>query len=901
MGHFLYTLIIYPLVQIIEFAFLLFDDVFKIEGISVIGVSFAVSLLCLPLYIVAERWQQIQRDTEKRLEPGVKRIKETFKGDEQYMILSTFYRENHYHPMMALRSSFGLLIQIPFFIAAYNFLSSLPILQGESFLFIRDLGKPDAIFTAGGFPINILPILMTLINIIAGAIYTKGFKAKDKIQIYGMALVFLVVLYNSPAGLVLYWTMNNVFSLVKNIFYKIKNPLKVLYILMAVFILFLDFYVLFIHEGLLHKRLLLVVVASSLLLLPFAVKTVNRLLDSVLKPVVDDKKLRFSIFITSALALCLLTGFVIPSYIIKSSVIEFSGIDGYGSPLIFLYTATLQMLGLLVFWPACVYFLFHNRIQTLIASFLTILLFSGLVNAFCFSGDYGVLSRLITFSQSISSPSKTIILLNILAVLFAILLPFVLVKIKQSRILTGILSVILLALFGVTAVHSIQIQSEYRTYKSEIASDIQEASSISPVYHLSKTGKNVVVFMLDRAENSYVTPIFEAFPELYDTFTGFTYYKNTISYNAWTLLGCPGLYGGYEYIPKEMNARTNEKLIDKHNQALLLMPRVFTEQADFTATCSDLSWANFSWIADMSICNPYPKITGLNIERKYTSLWVKQNPDKVKGNITSNAIMRNLVWFSLFKEVPTFVRDAVYQDGHWWSSDEQTSDVMEYIDYYSGLAFLPQLTDFTAETNTYTTIVNETPHSNTDLQAPNYDPAIKVTNKGPEEICDWHAIDSNIATYKRIADWINWLKENDCYDNTRIILVSDHGCGTKEGYNLDFEKPWPFDYNPDHNHPILFVKDFNAGGKMVTNMDFMTNADVPSLAFKDIIEHPKNPFTGKEILPVPLEGKKASGIVLTHTWSPGANNINSYRVPDEDWYTVSDNIFEAKNWQQGIK
>ena len=131
MGHLLYTLIIYPLVQVIEFTFLLFDDVFKVEGISVIGVSFAVSILCLPLYIVAERWQQIQRDTEKRLEPGMKRIKETFKGDEQYMILSAFYKENHYHPMMALRSSFGLLIQIPFFIAAYNFLSTLPILYAS--------------------------------------------------------------------------------------------------------------------------------------------------------------------------------------------------------------------------------------------------------------------------------------------------------------------------------------------------------------------------------------------------------------------------------------------------------------------------------------------------------------------------------------------------------------------------------------------------------------------------------------------------------------------------------------------------------------------------------------------------------------------------------------------------
>ena len=132
---------------------------------------------------------------------------------------------------------------------------------------------------------------MTLINIIAGAIYTKGFKAKDKIQIYGMALLFLVVLYNSPSGLVVYWTMNNVFSLVKNIFYKIKNPLKVLYILMAAFVLFLDFYVLFIHEGLMHKRILLFVVATALLFTPFVVKAVNRLLDTVLQPLVTDKTL----------------------------------------------------------------------------------------------------------------------------------------------------------------------------------------------------------------------------------------------------------------------------------------------------------------------------------------------------------------------------------------------------------------------------------------------------------------------------------------------------------------------------------------------------------------------------------------------------------------------------------
>ncbi len=63
---------------------------------------------------------------------------------------------------------------------------------------------------------------MTLINCIAGAVYTRGFAFKEKAQLYGMALLFLVLLYNSPAGLVLYWTLNNVFSLLKNIYYKIK-------------------------------------------------------------------------------------------------------------------------------------------------------------------------------------------------------------------------------------------------------------------------------------------------------------------------------------------------------------------------------------------------------------------------------------------------------------------------------------------------------------------------------------------------------------------------------------------------------------------------------------------------------------------------------------------------------
>lgn len=899
MGHFFYTLIIYPIKQIIEFAFMLFLKVFHNEGISIIGVSFAVSMLCLPLYIIAEHWQQVERDTEKKLEGGVKRIKETFKGDEQYMILSTYYRENHYHPLMALRSSFGLLIQIPFFIAAYSYLSSLPALKGESWLFIRDMGTEDALFHIGNFPINVLPIAMTLINIIAGAIYTKGFKLRDKIQTYGMALIFLVILYRSPAGLVLYWTMNNVFSLVKNVFYKIKNPLKVLYILMAAAVVLLDLFLLFFHEGKIQKRILMILIVSLVLFIPLIVKGILYLLNNKFTDLTEHKKTRLGIFILSSISLTLLLGFVIPSYVISSSPVEFANIDNYGSPLYFLYNSTLQAAGLVILWMCCIYFLFHEKIQTIIALVLSMFVLTGLSNAFIFGGDYGLLSRLITFSQTITTPKKSLVILNLFVMLILIVLPAFLVAIKKTKILSGLLSVVVIAEVAISGIHLVQIQSSYSDYKKTSAEEIASAQSVEPVFHLSKTGKNVFVFMLDRAENAYVEPIFNAYPELYEQFDGFTLYRNTVSCNGWTLMGSVGLYGGYEYTPYESNKRADEKLLDKHNQALLLMPRVFTEQSDFNATVSDLSWANFNWIPDMRICEPYEKITGLNVERKYTSLYMKENPDKVKPNITSDALKRNLLYFSLFKTSPYILRDSIYNDGKWWSSDDNTSDIMDFIDYYSELAFLKRLTDFSGDSNEYFTIVNETTHSNQKLQAPNYEPAINITDKVPDALKGMGGGDVNVAALKRLGEWFDYLRENDCYDNSRIILVADHGIGSQKGKEFDFPENWPFDYNPDHLHPLLMVKDFNANGKLVVNNDFMTNADVPSLAFDKIIENPKNPFTQNEIRTIPPEQKKAI-VTITHNWQPGANTQNTYKLPDNDWFTISKNMFDAENWKQGI-
>jgi membrane protein insertase Oxa1/YidC/SpoIIIJ len=84
--------------------------VFDNKVISIIGVSVIVTLCIMPLYFIAEKWQQAERDLQKKFIPKVDEIKTVFKGDEQYMILSTYNRQNHYHPLYALRNSFSILI-----------------------------------------------------------------------------------------------------------------------------------------------------------------------------------------------------------------------------------------------------------------------------------------------------------------------------------------------------------------------------------------------------------------------------------------------------------------------------------------------------------------------------------------------------------------------------------------------------------------------------------------------------------------------------------------------------------------------------------------------------------------------------------------------------------------------
>jgi membrane protein insertase Oxa1/YidC/SpoIIIJ len=892
MADILYTIIITPIVQIIEFVYVFFFKVFKNAAFSVFGVSLTVSFLSLPLYIMAERWQIIERDTIKRLKPAVKKIKSVFSGDEQFMILSTFYRQNHYHPLYSLRSSIGLIVQIPFFIAAYSFLSNLEVLHGVSLLSIKDISLPDSLFHIGKFSVNILPIAMTLINCVAGVIYTQGLSARDKIQVYGMAALFLVLLYNSPAALVLYWTLNNLFSLIKNIFYKIKNPLKVLYIILCIVFSLFIYYLLFrMKTRVLKLRLLIAFISSLFYFMPLFLKGFDYIYKHFLIKLFQKRKSMLILLFLSCFTLFLLAGLYIPSSIIASSPDEFCYIENHASPFNYIIHSNIFYFGFFIIWPLSIFFLFSDRIKSFLLFILVFLALIFSIYTVAFSGNYGTINTLFNFdTTAVLNVSLIQSVLSLIMPLLILFILFLIINKYKITYLNSFLSILIFSLAVISISNIVKIKKAYTLLSIKMA-DAPEKASLEPIFNLSKDNKNVIVFMADAAINGFVPLIFDEHPKLEKQFDGFTLFNDTASFSAHTLMGVPPLWGGYEYTPIEMNNKSNTPLIEKHNQALLTIPILLSKNG-FNVTVTDPSWANYLWIPDTSIYKKYEKINAFNILRHYTSLWYEKNEPN-KKDYTYPRIKRNIIWFSILKMNSPLLRLIIYDSGWYWGTDNMGRSIINFINSYAILDFLPELTSFESEEQAALLITNELTHEEVWLHGEDFKPSEIPTAIGNGKFAYSGTYHSNTALYLKLGEWFDFLRENGVYDNTRIIIAADHGIGV--GDLLSNEPLSIKGESREKYNPVFLFKDFNSHGTLSINKDFMTNADIPFFTLNGLIENPTNPFTGNPITTQP----KKDGILITTYHAPMAGNHGKYvfNIKKNQWMRLHDSIYEASNWE----
>lgn len=186
---------------------------------SVLFGSYAAAIIVLTLIIKSVLWPiQNKATNEMRkmslLTPKMTELREKYKDDPQKMNEETMklYREYGVNPFSGC---LPMLIQIPIFFGFYNMLGCAIELRNSSFLWIGDLSQPDTVAHLFGFPINVLPIIMAGTMVWQMAITPKTGDAMQQRIFYFMPIIFLVFCYNYASGLALYWTTQNIFSIVQ--------------------------------------------------------------------------------------------------------------------------------------------------------------------------------------------------------------------------------------------------------------------------------------------------------------------------------------------------------------------------------------------------------------------------------------------------------------------------------------------------------------------------------------------------------------------------------------------------------------------------------------------------------------------------------------------------------------
>ncbi len=895
------TVFLGPLKLAFEVIFMVANDFVKHPGVAIIMLSLAMNILVLPLYRRADAMQEAARDIENKLAKGVAHIKKAFSGDERMMIMQTYYRQNNYKPTSALNGSVSLLLEIPFFMAAYQFLSHAEILNGVSLGPIKDLGAPDAMFSIGGFAINVLPILMTLINVISSAIYLKGFPLKTKIQLYAMAGFFLVFLYTSPAGLVFYWTLNNLFSLVKTIFYKLKNPKMVLNILTAV--IGIGFIVLgagLYNADSVKKQVLLIALGLACELPMLITMTKDNMLP---RPKKAEAKPNRLYFLLGGLLLTILTGVLIPSNYIAAEPQEYISLSYFHHPLNYVLMASLLAAGTFIVWMSVFYWLASPKGKVLFERIIWTAGIVMLVNYMFFDIDLGYISSELKYDNMMHFAMSDQ-LINILVVVVVAAVVYFL-AVKLPRVLSVAVLAIAVAIGGMSAlnVNTINNAITEQTHGSYKQGDI--------AFNLSKDGQNVVVLMVDRSVGNMMPYIFNEKPELKEQFDGFTHYSNTLAYSPATRFSTPALYGGYEYTPVEMNKRDDVKLVDKHNEALKMLPTLF-QQNGFTSNVGNAPFANYQWTPDTSVFDD----TGINAFT--TEVMFSNDIDSQKQVIENN--YRNFFCFSIMKSMPLTIQPAIYNNGQYrrMAGSEEKSGVQIATDIshaegtnwrtqsnYEMLTGLSQMTGITNDSsNNFTTMLCDVTHAPGLLQTPDYVPADVIDNAEydeahkdrftlpdgttlnlttVEQMQHYHV---NMMAMIQLGNWFDYLREQGVYDNTRIILVSDHSWGMGLWSDPNLGK---LDQIESYG-ALLMVKDFGAEG-FTTSDDFMTIADVPTLATDDIIENPKNPFTGN---PINSDEKTAHDQMVLMSWDNFDTSGTTFHP--WNWAAVKDDIWDKNNW-----
>ena len=457
------------------------------------------------------------------------------------------------------------------------------------------------------------------------------------------------------------------------------------------------------------------------------------------------------------------------------------------------------------------------------------------------------------------------------------------------------MTIIVISFLTVTGFSGINIYKEYRRLqKTDLRTIINDKA-----YKVSKTGKNIFIFMLDRSMNFFIDPVFENNALVKKEYTGFTLFKNALAFGGNTNLSTPSLFGGYEYTPDNMNKRDSELLVDKHNEALSVLPKLFSENG-WNVSFTDPSWLNYSWIPDLSVFDKYD-MTAKNID--YYGIYSRpflKNLKIFEDKKGLYGVKRNMLYFSFFRILPSEIRRVFYSSGNYANTMLPQYIKMAFIDSYSALQNIKEEVEFVEDKNCINIIVNNITHEppkQSDIKILQKEFLIPLADKYCLNEYTAEHFYANYLAHEECAKFFRFLKENNCYDNSRIIIAGDHGRYSMKTRDMSFLKDFAgTGFRPEELIPLMMMKDFNSDGNLKIDNTFMTLADIPFLTVKDLDEKLQiNPFTG--ILFKDSQLKSPAKIMIGGGWQADKElEMTKFKADENDWAFVKDDVYKPENW-----
>lgn len=811
-----------------NWSFALFHD----PGWAVVGMSVLLSLLLTPLYIWIERRKGADKVKNAPMQAEIDKIDAVYSGRERFYYTREIRRRYRYNPWTAMIPTLGLLVQIPFLLAAYHYLSGLALFDGAAFWYIKDLSKPDTIATVAGMPINLLAIVMTAINIVSGWRYAESGRPKERVQYMAVAAIFLFLLYNCAASVVLYWTLSNALSFVRSeVFFRQKGGVAhvkndagakrpalrewldlaagaasayAVAIAVCIPMFHMEIPSEFDNVVLLWNAFASLVFASAAMMAAscvgmgrrtgigglacvgmVAALIAIRLLSEYAELPVDRcpllkylSSMCFPLCTLLSAALFLLFGAVGCG---RSRKKDSCGKDSdamlptlaaacigaqltFCGPIVVFASFPEGVRGnawLSLGWYACCGMMLlplavrvligftHGAVRNFISRAVIFVFAVAFVYGNLFPSDYGVLFCGAYSMPENMNPQVGVILLECLV----LVLLWLLLRTAEGWLFANAckvkvcLAVVLASFFFRVLVALCRMDGSSGTqYGSDESGD--------PQFIFSRSGTNTVYLLLDSVVGQAFGKIAESDPSIAREFDGFTWYPNTISSGTCTYPNLPAMWGGEKYFPHEIGE--SRKLKDVYFEAFENYKSAILAQGyDFGCT-------KIYTIYGVSTNG----ISRMWSEEEYTRGVANRALANDEGEFM--ALKLN----ALLRAVPTAFRRWIYDGGRWHQRvrKQKSSTFSKFFDFMEDLPLRSAVAP--GRGMYYQHIHSEAAH---------YPHLTRI--KGEEK--QRGAAESFRWSLSATAKWLHWMKKNGVYDNTRIVICSDHGTGFDDESLMD--------------------------------------------------------------------------------------------------------------------